>query len=126
MTSRRAFLLGLGAALAAPAVVRADSLMKLWVPPAPKLITSFDDYEEGTWTPKIMADGMIYSKGVGRYVKVGRAVYFTITTDIPWSPNPISVRNVPHSSPVVVMGSGTPAGQAIIGIGGDLPKRIFT
>lgn len=35
MTSRRSFLLGLGAALAAPAVVRADSLMKLWVPPLP-------------------------------------------------------------------------------------------
>jgi hypothetical protein len=32
MTSRRSFLLGIGAALAAPSVVRADSLMKLWVP----------------------------------------------------------------------------------------------
>lgn len=32
MTSRRAFLLGLTSALAAPAIVRADSLMKLWVP----------------------------------------------------------------------------------------------
>lgn len=29
MTSRRGFLLGLGAALAAPAVVRAESLMKI-------------------------------------------------------------------------------------------------
>ncbi len=35
---RRSFLLGLGTALAAPAIVRADSLMKLWVPPAPKLV----------------------------------------------------------------------------------------
>ncbi len=33
MTNRRAFLLGLGTALAAPAIVRTDSLMKLWVPP---------------------------------------------------------------------------------------------
>jgi len=32
MTSRRGFLFGIGAALAAPAVVRADTLMKLWVP----------------------------------------------------------------------------------------------
>lgn len=31
MTSRRGFLIGLGAALAAPAVVKADSLMKIAV-----------------------------------------------------------------------------------------------
>lgn len=37
MTNRRTFLLGLGTALAAPAVVRASSLMKIWVPPKPKL-----------------------------------------------------------------------------------------
>lgn len=37
-TNRRAFLFGAGALLAAPAIVRASSLMKLWVPPAPKLI----------------------------------------------------------------------------------------
>jgi hypothetical protein len=35
---RRGFLLGLGTTLAAPAVVRASSLMKLWVPPAPELV----------------------------------------------------------------------------------------
>ena len=35
--SRRSFLLGADTALAAPAVVRAESLMKLWVPPVPKL-----------------------------------------------------------------------------------------
>lgn len=33
MTSRRAFLFGAAGLLAAPAVVRAESLMKLWVPP---------------------------------------------------------------------------------------------
>ncbi len=32
MTNRRSFLIGIGSALAAPAIVRADSLMKLWVP----------------------------------------------------------------------------------------------
>lgn len=32
MITRRSMLLGIGAALAAPAIVRADSLMKLWVP----------------------------------------------------------------------------------------------
>ncbi len=39
MTSRRAFLLGAATALAAPAIVPASSLMKLWVPPAPALVT---------------------------------------------------------------------------------------
>lgn len=39
MIARRSFLLGIGAALAAPAVVRAESLMKLWVPkPRPLLL----------------------------------------------------------------------------------------
>ncbi len=32
MTSRRAFLLGFGSALAAPAIVRVESIMPLWVP----------------------------------------------------------------------------------------------
>jgi len=39
VTSRRAFLLGAATALAAPAIVPASSLMKLWVPPAPALVT---------------------------------------------------------------------------------------
>lgn len=34
-TSRRAFLLGAASLLAAPAVVKASSLMPLWVPPKP-------------------------------------------------------------------------------------------
>lgn len=44
MTSRRGFLLGLTTAFAAPAIVRAESLMKLWVPPAPKLIVLDDPW----------------------------------------------------------------------------------
>lgn len=36
--NRRSLLLGIGAALAAPAIVRADSLMKLWVPPKRELL----------------------------------------------------------------------------------------
>lgn len=32
MTSRRSFILGLTSLLAAPAIVKADSLMPLWVP----------------------------------------------------------------------------------------------
>jgi hypothetical protein len=38
---RRGFLLGLGAALAAPAIVKAESLMKLWVPPAADFSTDY-------------------------------------------------------------------------------------
>lgn len=38
MANRRSFLIGIGAALAAPAIVRAESLMKLWVPPAPAVV----------------------------------------------------------------------------------------
>ncbi len=89
-TTRRAFLLGLGTALAAPAVVRADSLMKLWVPPAPKLIASMedvqngllDDYEEGYWTPTVnWSDtrvGRIKFEHVqGRYVKIGKKVFLS-------------------------------------------------
>ncbi len=37
--SRRTFLLGAATALAAPAVVRAEGLMKLWVPPVPRIMT---------------------------------------------------------------------------------------
>jgi hypothetical protein len=36
--NRRSLLLGIGAALSAPAIVKAESLMKLWVPPKAKLI----------------------------------------------------------------------------------------
>lgn len=38
--TRRSLLLGLGATLAMPAVVRAESLMKLWVPPK-KIIAAY-------------------------------------------------------------------------------------
>ncbi len=42
MIQRRSFLLGLTGALAAPAVVRAESLMKLWVPPKRELAWAAD------------------------------------------------------------------------------------
>lgn len=40
--TRRSLLVGFGAALAAPAIVRAESLMKLYVPPKPKFVTVMD------------------------------------------------------------------------------------
>ncbi len=55
MTTRRAFLFGAAsAALAAPAIVRASSLMKLWVPPAPP-------------APKLLAHTWLYDN-TGRIV----------------------------------------------------------
>lgn len=38
MIARRNMLMGIFAAASAPAVVRASSMMKIWVPPEPKLI----------------------------------------------------------------------------------------
>jgi hypothetical protein len=51
--NRRSLLLGLGAIIAAPAVVRAESLMKLWVPPKPSFAlweytTVLEKFEAGT------------------------------------------------------------------------------
>lgn len=42
MITRRGLITGIAAALAAPAIVKADSLMKLWVPPEPKIIIGTD------------------------------------------------------------------------------------
>ena len=42
--NRRSLLTSLIGALAAPAVVRADNLMKLWVPPEPKIIVAEQDW----------------------------------------------------------------------------------
>lgn len=38
MTTRRLFLAGAASLIAAPAIVHADNIMKLWVPPKPKVI----------------------------------------------------------------------------------------
>ena len=43
MTTRRNFLRGMLALGAAPAIVRASSLMPIWVPPAPSLLTLAGD-----------------------------------------------------------------------------------
>lgn len=46
---------------------------------------TLDDYEEGTWTPTVTADGgssgQTYADQIGRYIKIGRMVYagFTVT-----------------------------------------------
>ena len=77
--NRRSLLLGLGTVLAAPAIVRADSLMKLWVPPKPKLIVpdlvDEADLSGHLWTH----DG----KRVGWWVQRNRKVEFRWDDDKP-------------------------------------------
>lgn len=45
-SSRRAFLFGGAALIAAPAIVRAESLMKLFVPAKPAIITELYEWKE--------------------------------------------------------------------------------
>lgn len=78
MTNRRSFLLGLTTALAAPAVVRAESLMKIWVPPAPKLVVP----------DKALVDhaGHLFDTSTGRVVgwwtqKAGRMTFNYVNPD---------------------------------------------
>jgi hypothetical protein len=77
MTSRRSFLLGLGTALAAPAIVRAESLMKLWVPPAPKLIVATDQaLADADYTGHLyMTDGRV----VGQWTQKSGLISFDYT-----------------------------------------------
>lgn len=68
MTNRRGFLLGLGAALAAPSIVRAESLMKIAQLRQPKMLTEETMMEyldlgngagmEYTWTESWYAFGV--------------------------------------------------------------------
>jgi hypothetical protein len=43
---------------------------------------ALDDYEEGTWTPSYSAQGsaptVTYASQTGRYIKIGKVVYFSI------------------------------------------------
>lgn len=57
-TNRRGFLGALLAAAAAPAIVKAESLMPIWVPATPKIITPQWDMGSGdftmeTWAPTL-------------------------------------------------------------------------
>lgn len=52
MLTRRLFL---GALVAAPAVVRAESLMKIWVPPEPKVVPFFPHTGDG-WVIQLTDD----------------------------------------------------------------------
>lgn len=68
---RRGFLKAMLAAAAAPAIVRAESLMKIYVPPEPKLFVPEDSIVQGlefgtndftveTWIKKPETEGMIF------------------------------------------------------------------
>jgi hypothetical protein len=66
------------AAAAAPAFVQASSLMPVWVPPAPKVWTPFDDmdFEEGSFTPSVMGLAGRNAVGTGSYTRIGQTVHF--------------------------------------------------
>lgn len=69
------------AAAMAPAFVSAGSLMPVWVPPAPKVWTPFDDfdYEEGSFMPAVMGLAGGYAVGTGSYTRIGKTVQFRTT-----------------------------------------------
>lgn len=71
MTSRRAFLFGAATALAAPAVVRAEALMKLWVPPVkPLVMTAPQATEIGLAGETIYAgDLVVFTREAGKWVR---------------------------------------------------------
>lgn len=89
--NRRAFLFGATAALAAPAVVQAEALMKLWVPPKPVFVVPPTDslfgaagllnaHEEGYWTPTLVwatpTTSFTTLKGEPmHYTKTGKTVF---------------------------------------------------
>lgn len=90
--SRRTFLLGAATALAAPAVVRAESLMQIaalresaptgfiLAPMKYEGASVLDDYEEGYWTPTLVwatpTTSFTTLKGEPmRYTKIGKTVF---------------------------------------------------
>lgn len=66
MIGRRGFLLGMGAALAAPSIVKAEGLMKLWVPTKPQLIQAFD--LAVNVSDQTIGNLIQYGQVIGRYV----------------------------------------------------------
>lgn len=62
MTTRRGFLGAILAAAAAPAIVRTESLMKIWVPPAPKILT-WADFADGERDATSFIQGLINAGG---------------------------------------------------------------
>lgn len=66
--NRRGFLAGIIAAAAAPAIVRAGSIMPVYVPPAPKIITPADfNLGGGDWTMDAWVKDMRFTKDTARY-----------------------------------------------------------
>jgi hypothetical protein len=81
-----------------------------------------DDYEEGTWTPKIRGTGAVfaqsYSAQTGAYTKVGRMVYCTFhvqLTDIGSITGDLIVAGLPFS-----MKAGNGVGGGTIGFANNL------
>lgn len=76
MTTRRGFLGALLAAAAAPALVRASSLMPIYVPPAPKILTPADFGAVGDPLLTLWADGVHDDTAALQALIGGAAVLF--------------------------------------------------
>lgn len=69
--NRRHFLSIIAAGLAAPAIVKAENIMRIWTPPEPKIINPF----EGMWQD---AAGTIPVTAVGQPVGLWHQKYGTL------------------------------------------------
>lgn len=90
-STRRTFLKLVGAAAVAPAVVRARSLMPIWVPRQRQILLATGwavatpdewEYAQGEFQPIIICeDGHHYRVGRGEYTRVGERVEFSLRMD---------------------------------------------
>ena len=84
---RRIFLKGLLAVVAAPAIVKADNLMKIWVPPEPRIVTSsvpqqiYVEYANEVWNNAAGKSWERTFADIPQALKVARAgdsIYVTV------------------------------------------------
>lgn len=71
MTTRRSFLSAILVGAIAPAIVRPATLMKIWVPPEPKILT-LEDYADGQLDATDFLQSLIDAGGI---VTVPNGVY---------------------------------------------------
>ena len=72
MANRRDLLKGALIIPFAPAIVKAENIMRIFVPQ----IITFDEFYEGTFIPDLVGCGEgLYDKTVGRYTRIGNKVF---------------------------------------------------
>jgi hypothetical protein len=91
--NRRHFLSIIAAGLAAPAIVKAENIMRIWTPPEQKIINPF----EGMWQD---AAGTIPVTAVGQPVGLWKQKYGTLRANSVVS-RPFSVLDEKHGAGVI-------------------------